>query len=866
MMMKFRFNKQLRILGISLITVLTLVVFASAIVSMFYEKAVIRYMKKYFDEHLLTQVVMDDIKFSLFKGFPHATFEISNLEVLSGIEFSPEDFDGLFADTLIKAKKVFFQFDLIKLFRKNYELKKIEISDGTINVLFDHNNRHNLIIWKKKTDAEKQGYSIKLRQILFSSMQLNLISIPEHIKLNSFSEKTNFRGTYAGSILSGDTRGNFTIDSLIFREKMLIKEAALKLQIKMLFSNNHFRIRQSNLQLNKAEAKITGEYKGGEKSYIDLNIELPKFGIEEIVSLLPIQDKYHLNNYSFTGKGRLKAVIKGSLNKSEHVSINSDFKLNDGLARNNKNRAELKHINLTGSVSGTKADNFIIRIDQITSSLGKGKISGNLLINDLNAPRFKTSINSTIDLNELRNFLNMDSVENMKGFAHADFSAEGNLNRLSGDSLVNWLSLLKNGKFVFDDVGFKIKKQNSHFQHITGEVNVDNTIHFDSLALQINGNDFLINGFLENPSGYLLNKGTLISDLKVTANKINLNTILTTIKKSNSLQKDKVNSILPEGIHLKAIINTKEFSAGKFKATDLKFSMELIEDSIYIDNFQMKFPDGSISGNALLTEYNRHQLSVTCNSQVQTINIQQLFSSFNNFTQHFILDKNVKGSVTGKVSFFLQWDSDLKFIQNSMKANANIEITNGELVQFEPMMALSKYIDVEELRHIRFKTLRNEIFINDRMVRIPEMAIQSTAFNITASGEHSFDNHFDYRVRVLLSEVLFNKARKRKQEMNEFLVEETNADRTTIPLIIAGTPKQFDVSFDRKRAFNLTRKNSRDDSSISHGRNNPDNFRIEWEEKAKAKNTPVNTSPNLKQTDYKIEWDEDDSTESDTIN
>ena len=33
-----------------------------------------------------------------------------------------------------------------------------------------------------------------------------------------------------------------------------------------------------------------------------------------------------------------------------------------------------------------------------------------------------------------------------------------------------------------------------------------------------------------------------------------------------------------------------------------------------------------------------------------------------------------------------------------LEANGKVEITDGELVQFEPMMKLSKYINVDELR------------------------------------------------------------------------------------------------------------------------------------------------------------------------
>ncbi len=216
---------------------------------------------------------------------------------------------------------------------------------------------------------------------------------------------------------------------------------------------------------------------------------------------------------------------------------------------------------------------------------------------------------------------------------------------------------------------------------------------------------------------------------------------------------------------------------------------------------------GSITGNALISQNKKHLVSITCNSVSQQINIQELFTAFNNFAQNFIVDKNLKGKLNSTISFYAQWDSTLRFLPKTLEANGKLEITDGELVQFEPMMKLSKYINVDELRLIHFKTLRNDIHIQDRTVTIPEMDIHSSAFNISAAGQQTFDNLFEYRINVLLSEVLFNKARKKKKEMDEFLIEDDPKSQTTIPLIIAGTPDDFYVKFDRKRAFSLTKHN-----------------------------------------------------------
>jgi hypothetical protein len=117
------------------------------------------------------------------------------------------------------------------------------------------------------------------------------------------------------------------------------------------------------------------------------------------------------------------------------------------------------------------------------------------------------------------------------------------------------------------------------------------------------------------------------------------------------------------------------------------------------------------------------------------------------------------------------------------------------------------------------------------------------------SGQHSFDNLFDYRVRVLLSEVLFNKARKKKQELNEFLVEESPADQTTIPLIVAGTPADFDVKFDRKKAFSLSKNRNEVQTKPK-----ADNFRVEWEEPVQEPTAKTREVP--ESSGVVIEWEE----------
>jgi hypothetical protein len=569
-----------------------------------------------------------------------------------------------------------------------------------------------------------------------------------------------------------------------------------------------------------------------------------QFGLAELMSVIPL--KPQAGNYTFTGGGKMNLAIKGPLSDPSRLSITSGFELTDCQARNIITRTTLSGIFLKGSAAGTRQQNFHLIVDTFKANLGNGILGGRLEIINLNQLTFTSDLKANVNLKDLSRFIGISDSIQLDGTMNSSFRASGSLRQFSGNPLVNVVSAIQYGTFSFDRAAVSKKNFSYSAENISGSVFWNNHIRLDSFSLKLNESEVMINGSLYNFKPWFSGKGILKPELTVTCDIIDITKYL---KNSNTSKTTNGKSpFFPTDVYLKANLNLKKFVAGKFEATDVSASLVAFEDSMLIERTSFSFPDGSISGKAVLKAEENGDFSLTCKAQPEKININQLFTVFNNFTQSFIIDKNLRGQLGGNIDFYARWDSTFTIIASSVKAIGNITISNGELVQFEPMLKLSRYIDVDELRHIRFKTLRNSIYISNRLVSIPEMNINSTAFNISVSGQHDFDNLFDYRVRVLLSEVLFNKARKRKHELNEFLVEESAADQTTIPLIIAGTPKDFDVRFDRKKAFSLSRN-----KDIIEEKPKPDNFRVEWEEPAGPATTG---SPDIPESGVVIEWDE----------
>jgi hypothetical protein len=264
-------------------------------------------------------------------------------------------------------------------------------------------------------------------------------------------------------------------------------------------------------------------------------------------------------------------------------------------------------------------------------------------------------------------------------------------------------------------------------------------------------------------------------------------------------------------------------------------------------------------------------------SRLNEINIQKLFRSFNNFGQNFISNQNLKGSLTGEVFFSSEWNDRLKIDKKTVLSENDITLTNGELIDFEPMSGLSKFIDVQELRHIKFSTLKNQITIKDEKVFIPQMDIESSAINIAASGIHGFSNDFSYRLKVLLSDVISGRLKRSVRRHSEYEnIEDDGLGRTTLFLLIEGNPDDYKVKYDRKAAREELKQNIQQERTTlkkifreEFGWGNTDttgeksnegsaseSFEIKWEEE-QEKTTGENETINHSEQKFIIEFEED---------
>ena len=209
--------------------------------------------------------------------------------------------------------------------------------------------------------------------------------------------------------------------------------------------------------------------------------------------------------------------------------------------------------------------------------------------------------------------------------------------------------------------------------------------------------------------------------------------------------------------------------------------------------------NGEITGEVKFYERPYNYLKLFTSAHLEKINIRNLFSAFQNFGQEFIQDKHIKGEGTADVQLQSSWNPGFEFDPNKLQLSSELIIEKGELVEFSPLLSLSSYVRVEELKNVKFSTLETTIRIEHNIIKIDAMDINSSALSVSIAGTHSFDNEIDYQVRLLLSELISKKFRKKNTNINsEFgIVEDDGLGHTTLHLKMTGNMDNPNIYFDK---------------------------------------------------------------------
>ncbi len=749
--------RRLKRTAITLLITLSALGLITVFIAYYYEDTVKHVIIDELNKRLNTEIVVGnverDIQFSVFKDFPYASVTFHNVAIMDAIK------DKGKKGKLLEAKSVSLQFNIWDIIFGQYEIKKIAVDDARIKIKIYKDRSDNYHFWKPSADTVAAKFTFGLQKVLLNRVSIHYVDYRLHQDFKVFAGEVLFKGKFSDADFLMNIDGNLYVYQIKSKKDVYVANRSVNLDVTLYVNNNndYVEFREGYANIGKMKFGVTGKISYADSiTWLDLNVEGKKMKLQSFINELPSQYKSAFDGYNCKGDFAFLAGIKGYTGENSNPLFTASFSLSGGDIVRETTGVALSRVGFTATyTNGAKhsSETSVLNISGFTSALNDGNISGRLNISNFNRPQLDLQLSADLSLKDVFLFVKADTVQSASGRLKLNTEIKGIVESMDNFTVRDFISSTSTGTLDIVNAEIVLKGLQQKFSNVNGSfVFNNNDIESRNFSGNCMSSDFLLKGNFRNILPYLfLENQSMLIDASIESQNINIAELL---ESSSSTKKDTVYQVnLPGNIQFDLDLKVHKLSFNKFTATNLTGKVTLRNKQFVAKDISLQAMNGRISFTGLIDGSKPGKLLISCDASINKVNVQRLFGELGNFGQKSLEDKNIKGVLTANVQFASIWSNKLKVEKPTIYGKANISIENGELIDYEPLNGLTKYLKGRDLSHVKFQTLKNTIEIKDQMITIPEMEINSSAINFKMNGTHGFDQTIDYHLSVLISQL-----------------------------------------------------------------------------------------------------------------
>lgn len=843
---------------VSFFLLLGVLVGSTSLLAYFYEDELKQYVLDELNNNLTRKVGIVEIDYTVFKHFPNISVELNQV-VVQGIK--KED------TPVLNLQRIDLVFDLIPLFQGNFNVGKIALTGGQINIAFNKDGLPNYEIWKVHEDSNSTSQtSFLIQEIKAKDVLMSFQDVPRKLSYQLQASQI--------SIIPRSLKDTIDLGISVDGEVLQVAQNSFRIDKKIPLNGDIVLVKCNDA----LSVDFTGDIKGvgtvvksnvilGEKQKLDLLFDMRNIAVSELLAILPVDlipSDFKNSTGSLTIKGRIKGDNYGVFEPS--LEISGDFnsfsipmeafevsRINGGF----KYTQEI----LSSSQSG------LLRFENTTGAVGKSTFQVSGLIRDFNNPWLDVKLDSQLNLNDIHQLYAEKSFKNLSGIVSVNCTLKGRLIDIFVNKNLNSLhDFRSDGTVKFNDLAIFSSSMDYPVQFSVGDLSFnDKHLTINKLEGQMNSSKFIMDGEVSNfLKTLLLNEPiTFRSNLRI--DHLQLEEF---ISKENSAPADSSYEFsLPKNINLEVKLNLEHFRFRKFEAEEVIGRVQLKNQQLTFSNVKMRTCNGNADISGKVSAGYPDKVVFECAADLKKIDAKMAFDQFENFGQSFLLGKHVQGKVSTEIYFLTETDRKLNMKEEKIYTKTKIKILDGKLVQFEPLIELQQFLKDDlkldfDLSNLSFKSLENDIEIINKTIYIPAMLIQTKDIDLEVEGEHTFDQHINYLFKVKHSQIF--KANKINAIDAKYGVKDNGDQTATLPLRMTGTVDNPKFSYDIKEKKEIIKDNLKEEGKklreiiLEEFKGTK-----EEQEQKKKENEELNTE--RKKVKFQLEFDEDEEEDLENI-
>jgi len=766
-------------------TLAVLVISLSLSVYLFKDRIIQEFIREA-NKSLNTPVRIGKIDISIWNDFP-------NMAIVCTDVYIEDSHPGQYP--LLTASTVAFSINPVEAYSGNYTVRGLKVENSKTILKINTTGENNFTILKQN-NSNTGSVSFDLKDVLLKKTHVEYHDSQSHDHHIFDSEDLTASIQVNADVYRIKGLGDVLIGQIGIGENVFFKEKKFDVDASVDYNDlqKNVLITSSSLNLNGSVFTVAGSYAFKQKNLIDITVDGKDTDIQTLLSLLPKNKNENLSRYQSDGDVYFNMKLKGEISSRKSPGISASFGCTDTKLFHPNYKSSIEHASFEGSFASPAVLNLAegqLFLKNIKGQLNGRPFTGNLSIQNLIEPYVTFDFKGNLDAASVQNFYPIEKVKNLEGDINADFSFEGQLALLDKKSTAQ--KVKTSGSIEMLHINFQYGVQDVHVKNLNGSFQfTNNDLALSNVTGQFERSDFLLNGFFKNIITFLLFEDQPIgieADLK--SDFIDLDQLFEIgYGKNNSSEYSF--SISPN-VHLNFNGAIKSMKYRRFTPKNIKGDILVKNQMAVSRNIKFEGMGGVVNLNGIVDAKNPQAIDVVSSFKLDGVNLDSIFYVFENFKQTFIEDQHLKGESFAEVNLDMTVNERLKLLPETLIADINVTIKNGELNNFDPLRSLNKYLDDESLSRLRFGDLKNNIHIENQTIYIPQMEVRSNATTIQLSGTHGLDQKIDYRIVAPLRN-------KKKIDSDEAFgaIEDDGTGKLKVFLKIIGTTNDYTVSYDKE--------------------------------------------------------------------
>lgn len=747
------------------------------------------------NRHLAVPVQVEDINLSLLQRFPYASLRFSNVVIPEVGKADP--------DTLIFIEDLYLQIGLSDFLKKNYAVSEAEINRGFFRMKVLEGGRDNYRFWKNSGDSLDTDVSltdIELRDFDY------VLSTSDGLDLSVSIDRGEAFGNFGEKVFSLNTNIELIAEMVKYEGEDLYRGIPMEGKVGLLIDGNsrEYSFSSGSIMLGNENFSLDGKYSNSEDvPFWKIALTSRSTDLEKAAQLVPLPNGKIFETYIPNGKANFNLLI--------YTRNGFDLELGfDGLS------GQFKHSESSGSAEVYSGKgNYRLKkgisglsIEGLEAAIGPGRFTTKGELIDFESPRFDLSVIGRMQLEELKDFFNIQFAKVLEG----DLDIKGRLTGSVKGPEIDTERLLKgvnfHGQILLKGGAFQTIGRAELFEDIEGAFEIiDNAISAQDLQARVGDNQFSIEGNIFNALPFLVGKG---EKLQIKADLISEHIDLAAFVNEGENPGEGAALKLPEDIGFNLGISIDHLTYKRFEAFEVSGNAIYHNGLFTINPMEMKMASGQFKGGFRLRESGAG-FAVASDGVLYGMNVNEFFKIFDDFGQEVITHEQVNGKMAAEVNLTCSLDSLLHIDKKSVKADVDLRIEKGKLKQVRSLLDIADYIDKnpiwdafikteilkDKLHEVEFATLENQLSISNERITIPEMTLSTSVLDLTASGTHDFDNEMDYSVNFRLSELL-QTGREKESEFG-YVVDDGTGMKIFLRMYGSVDDPQFETDKERAR-------------------------------------------------------------------